>query len=292
MKTSFHRIHTEDGLELHGALYEPDQRSTTVVAHIHGMAGNFYENSFVDSLARTLTENGIAFSPFNNRGNGYIATSIKNINGKVEQVRIGSAYERFEDCLLDIGAHLDFLIDQGFTTLHLCGHSLGAPKAAYYLSRTQDKRVKSVILLSPSDMMGLIRADKEKFEEDRATARAMIEGGRGNELMPREVWGEYPLTANTYLNLFDDTSEAAIFNFHDRSDEFKTLSKVSHPILAVMGRRDHVLTIPIEEVMRIIEEKTKSSPKREYEILGDATHDYGGFEQELADTLSKWIKGL
>ena len=110
-------------------------------------------------------------------------------------------------------------------------------------------------------------------------------------MMPREVWGEYPVSAHTYLDLFDDSSEAAIFNFYNRNDEFTTLSKISRPIFALMGRKDHVLTIPIEDTMRIIKEKAKASPRCECEILGDAAHDYRGFEQELANRLLKWVKG-
>ena len=292
MKTSFHRIYTEDGLELHGFLYEPNEKSKTVVAHIHGMAGNFYENKFLDSLAKTFTENGIAFSPFNNRGNGHITSFVKKVKEKIEYVRAGNVNEKFEDCILDIKAHLDFLENQGFTTIHLCGHSLGTSKVAYYLSKTQDKRIKSLILLSPSDMLGLVREDKKRFEEDIVTAKQMIKEGRGNKLMTREVWDEYPITANTYLNLFDDNSEVAVFNFYNLNDKFKTLSKVSRPIFAVMGRKDDVLVIPIEDIMQTIKEKAKSSLRREYKILGDATHDYRGFEQELADTVSKWIKSF
>jgi len=59
-----------------------------------------------------------------------------------------------------------------------------------------------------------------------------------------------------------------------------------------MGRKDDVLVIPIEDIMQTIKEKAKSGLRCEYEILGDATHDYRRFEQQLADTILKWIKKL
>lgn len=291
MKTSFHRIYTEDGLELHGLLYEPDEKTKTVLAQVHGMGGNFYQDNFFDALAKILPENNIAFSPFNNRGNGLI-TTFKKFNKDIEYIRFGVAREKFEDCLLDIKAHLDFLEKQGFSNIHLCGHSLGTCKVVFYLAKTQDKRVKSLVLLSPGDMLGLVRMNKERFEEEITTAEKMTKQGKGDELMPREVWDEYPITANTYLNLFRDNSEAAIFNFYNPKDQFKKLSKISCPIFSVMGKKDDSFVVPIEDTLRIIKEKAKSSPRCECKILGDANHNYIGYEQQLAETILKWINSF
>ena len=72
MKVSTKRIYTKDGIELFGLLYEPDSKSNTVLVHVHGMGGNFYENKFLDAIAETLTSNGIAFFTFNNRGCEFI----------------------------------------------------------------------------------------------------------------------------------------------------------------------------------------------------------------------------
>jgi len=292
MKASFHRIYTEDKIELHGLLYEPDSETKTVVAQVHGMGGNFYQDNFFDASAKVLSENNIAFSPFNNRGNGLI-TTFKKFNKDIDYIRFGTARERFKDCILDIKAHLDFLENQGFTNIHFCGHSLGASKVVYYQAKTQDKRVKSLILLSPPDLPGLVRDYyKEKFKQIITVAEKLIEEGKGDELMPIEVWDEYPITANTYLNLFGDNSEAAIFNFHNPRDEFKILSQVSCPIFTVMGRKDDVLIIQIEDIMKIIQEKAKSSPRCEYKILGNATHEYRGYEQQLAEAILNWIKSF
>lgn len=290
MKALIHRIQTEDGLELHGILYRLEKETKTVLAQVHGMTGNFYENKFLDNLAKTLTKNNIAFCPFNNRGSGNITTFVKEINGKREYLRIGNANEKFEDCLLDIKAHIDFLENQGFTNIHLSGHSLGAPKVTYYLGKSQDKRIKSLILLSPADMLGLARENKERFEEEIAEAKKMIAEGRGDKLMPKKVWDEYPLTASTYLSLFDNNSEAGVLNFHNPNDQFKILSQITRPIFTIMGRKDDVLIIPIENIMSLIKEKAKSSLRCEHQILGEADHNYQGYEQELADTILKWVK--
>ncbi|GAF93099.1 unnamed protein product, partial [marine sediment metagenome] len=236
-------------------------------------------------------ENNIALSPFNNRGSGLL-TDFRKSNKNVEIIRLGTAREKFEDCLFDIKAHLDFLEKQGFTNIHLCGHSLGTCKVIYYLAKTQDKRVNSVILLSPSDMLGLVRKDKERFKEEIITAEKMIKQGKGNRLMPRDVWDEIPITANSYLNLFGDNSETAIFNFYNSKDKSEKLSKISCPILSVMGKKDDSFVVSIKDTMRIIKERAKSSPRCEYKILGDADHNYIEYEQQLADTILKWINSF
>jgi len=292
MRTTFCRTYTKDNLELHGLLYEPDKKTKTVLAFVHGMGGNFYENKFLDSLAETLTKNNIAFSPFNNRGNSFMTDFIKKTKKGIEFVTIGSAYEKFEDCVLDIKACIDFLEKQGFTNIYLSGHSLGCPKIAYYAAKTKDKRIKSLIFISPSDMLGPVREEPKRFKQDIAIAKRMTKQKRGNELMLTRVRDEYPITANTYLSIFGDNSKAAIFNFYNPELGFKVLSQIPYPIFTAMGRKDDVLVVPIENIMKIIKKEAKSSPRCEYKIIGDAPHNYRGFEEQLAKAILGWINSF
>ena len=288
MKTNLHTISTEDGLQLHGVLYQPEKETDTVLVHVHGMGGNFYENKFLENIAKTLTDSGIAFFPFNNRGNGNITDFVRIKNNKKDFVTYGTTNERFEDSLLDIQAGINFVKEKGFTKVHLSGHSLGAPKVAYYASKVKEN-LQSVIFLSPSDMLGLVRGDKDQFEKEITNAKRMIKEGNGDNLLPDYVWGEYPVKADTYINLFGDESETAIFNFLNKDLGFETISKIDKPILSIMGRKDDVAIIPIEEIMETMEKETTSSPRSETKILGDSNHGYQGYEQELADVLKNWI---
>jgi pimeloyl-ACP methyl ester carboxylesterase len=291
MKTSIHRIITKDSLELVGVLYEPDNSiSKKVLVHVHGMAGNFYENKFLDFIANTLTSNRVAFFAFNNRGCELIKDLYKLENGKREIVRLGNAYEIFEDCLFDIEAAIDFVASKGFEVIHLSGHSLGAPKVAHYVAEKSDERLSSVIFLSPSDMVGLTGSDKN-YERDMATSKKMISEGKGKELLPFPVlWDESPLSAETYVSLGDKNSKVAIFNFHDVKDTLPVLSKIKISTLAIMGKKDDALVISIEDTMRRIKESMTSSPKVETNILGDADHGYNNYEQQLADAILQWTK--
>ncbi|MES3031286.1 MAG: alpha/beta fold hydrolase [Patescibacteria group bacterium] len=291
MKTSLHRILTKDNLELVGLLYEPEEKTSKILVHVHGMAGNFYENRFLDALAKTLTDNGIAFFAFNNRGCESLKYLTKTLpGGKKEYVRAGNSYEKFEDSLLDIQGAIDAVSLWGFNDIHLSGHSLGSPKVSYYLSQTQDKRVASLILLSPSDMLGLVRDEKETFERDINEARTLVKAGKGEELLSHEIWDECPLSANTYLSLFGDDSPVAIFNFFDPNFKLPVLGTITQPIFVTMGREDDCLTVSIEETMERITKASTQSSHVETKILGDANHGYIGFEDDLAQTVLTWIQ--
>jgi predicted alpha/beta-fold hydrolase len=291
MKTSFNRIVTSDHIELAGLLYEPEIPAKKILLHVHGMSGNFYENKFLDAIAQTLTSNGVAFFTFNNRGCELVKDLYKYEDGKRKIVRIGNAYELFEDCLLDIRAAIDFTDSKGFSEIHLSGHSLGAPKVALYAVEGNDTRLTSVLFLSPSDMVGLAMGDKN-YQKDLAVAKTMIAQGKGDELLPYPVlWDESFLSAKTYVSLGDKNSKVAIFNFYDPADKLSLLSKITIPTLAIMGRNDDALIIPIEETMNRIKKALTASQKIETCILGDADHGYNSYEHQLADVINRWVRG-
>ncbi len=293
MKTTFHRIYTDDGIELHGLLHEPDQQTDTVLVHVHGMGGNFYENKFLDFLAKELTDSGIAFCVFNNRGCELIKDTYKIVEDKEpEMVRVGTAYEIFEESIFDISRFIQFVEDEGFRTVHLSGHSLGCPKTAYYISETQDTRISSLLLLSPSDMLGLVRSQPEQFKKLIAEAKNLVAEGKGREFLSEWVWGEYPTSAATYLSLFADGAKDAIFNFYDSEDKLEVLNNIKIPTYAVMGRKDDALVVSIEETFSRMQEALANSSKVKTEILGDANHGYRGHEQELAYAVTSWLKEI
>lgn len=289
MKTTFHRLRTSDDLELDGLFYEPDQKTDTVLVHIHGMAGNFYENKFLNFLAKTLTDNNIALTIFNNRGTEFFK-DLRKYNGEdYSFVRIGSAYEKFEDCLLDISAPIDFVSKLGFKDIHLSGHSLGSPKIVYYMYETNDERIKTLLLLSPSDMIGLAMQNK-KYTENMKVAQELTNNGRGKELMPGLIWESYPLSADTYINLSKEGEKVGVLNFYNPSDKLVALSSINKPIIAIMGTKDDAATLPVSDLMNRIKICATSSPKVETNILGKADHGYKNYEQALADVVTNWIK--
>lgn len=290
MKTAFHRIRTSDNLELDGLLYEPDTKTDKVLVHIHGMAGNFYDNKFMDEIAETLTSNNIAFAVFNNRGAEFFKVFKKYVDGvRDPSIKIGSAYEMFEESPLDVGACIDFVKKNNFKEIHLSGHSLGGPKIVYYMNKKKDARIKSLLLLSPADMIGLAKVE-DSYEGDIKIAREMVSNGKSGELMPELIWDEHLLSSDTFLGLSEEGRDVGVLNFYDSDDKLVALSNIKIPMITIMGKKDFATVIPVEDMMQRIKKVATASSKVETVVLGDADHGYKDYEQKLADVVLSWIK--
>jgi pimeloyl-ACP methyl ester carboxylesterase len=284
MRLSFQRIITDDELELHGLLYEPDKTTANVLIHIHGWVGNFYENKFIDHIAKEATQKGFAFLTFNNRGAGIITDFAKRKKTKVEYVRIGGSLEKFEDCTCDIQASIDFLATKGYKKIVLQGHSLGCQKAAFYLYKTKDKRVKGLVLLAPVDDFAYTKEELGKnYEKSLIIARKMIKDGKSDKPVPKPM-SFYPLlNAEVFLNVTDPTSPSGrLFNY---AGELKEVQDINCPTLTIFGSKDEYQLNP-DKQLNILKEKIKKCNIRS---INGAGHGFVGFEEILAKSISSWL---
>jgi pimeloyl-ACP methyl ester carboxylesterase len=287
MKLSFQRIITDDGLELHGLLYEPDKKTTDVLIHIHGWVGNFYENKFIDDIAKEVTQKGFALLTFNNRGAGIITDFTKRKKTKVEYIRIGGSLEKFEDCIYDIKASIDFLLTKGYKKIILQGHSLGCQKTTFYLYKTRDKRIKGLVLLAPVDDLGFAKEELGKnYEKSLKIARKMIKDNKADKPVP-ELMSFYPLlSADMFLNVADPASlSGRLFNY---AGELKEVQSISCPTFAVFGSKDEY-QLNSDEKLNILKRKIKNCSIK---LIKEAGHGFVGFEEALAKSISNWIKTL
>src|ERR1035437_10297431 len=281
MKTKFVRIITADKLILSGNLYSPDKETKKAIIHIHGMGGNFYENSFLNYMEDEFTKHKYSFFAFNNRGAG-IFSDFPIVGKKEKYKRIGNAYERFEECIYDIKAGIDFLKEEGYTKIILQGHSLGSVKVAYYIAKTQDKRVSRLILISPSDMIGL--SEDKNHARRMKLSKKLIKAGKGNELLSELLWDYYWLSANTYVNLSKRGIAVDVFNTYDKSAP-SIIKDITIPTLAILGGTDDAAILPVREALKVIKSKAKKAPRFDTLIIGKAPHSYFGYEQELAESI-------
>ncbi|MBI3486251.1 alpha/beta fold hydrolase [Candidatus Daviesbacteria bacterium] len=288
MKTSFHRQTTSDNLILQGLLYEPEQKTNKLILHIHGMAGNFYENRFLDYMAKTFTKNGYAFLAVNTRGHDYIA-DFPIAGDKEDDIRIGNVFEKFEECVLDIKCWMDFAAKK-FSQITLQGHSLGCSKVVYYLSETKDKRVKNLSLASPTDMVGMI----ERWSGSKQTAelsKKRVSEGKGEEIFPKVLGDWAYLSASTYLNFVTRGNSIDIFNTYAKHTRSIALESIKIPTLAFFGTGDDIcITKTPKEALEIIKSKAKNCPKFDIEVIKDAPHSYFNHEQEVTDLILNWLK--
>ena len=288
MKTTFCRVNTKDELRLDGLLFEPEGEAKAAVLHIHGRAGNFYANGFLDAMAKNYTEAGLALLSVNTRGHDHIADFRIGKTKKI--VRIGQAFEIFEECVLDIGAWVEFLKSRGYRKIILQGHSQGASKIVHYLSQNQIPEIASMVLMSPADPSGLLRKyAPEKFARDLALAKEMMASGKGEQLLPDKIRDWYYVSAKTFANEMGG-KEPNIFPIFDNGD-FGKLESINLPALVFYGQNEDTLVFGAQKDLEIIASHLKN-PRSKTFIIENADHTYLDKKEFIARLIVDWVKGL
>src|ERR1700679_4021381 len=159
---------TADGLRIDGLFVPP--RDELSIVHVHGKCGNFYQNDFIKPMLSMFEHAGIGFLSFNNRGHDCIAEGYRR--GEFEYV--GGSVERFDDCLLDIDAAVEFVREFGCGVI-VQGHSSGAEKALHY-ALERPENVNGIVLLSPSDSYEMQRQFRPQETPEAQTRRLQATG--------------------------------------------------------------------------------------------------------------------
>ena len=291
MHGEYLRTFTEDGIELQGLLCTPTTQTRKIgVLHIHGTAGNFYENRFIDHIAGALVSMGCAFLTVNTRGHGVTATFLQRTDEGLKSVEIGSAYERFSDCVPDISAWLDVLGERGYSNVVLEGHSLGTLKAVFYCSEVRDDRIKGLILMSPADSIGYQQKRLgDRFPVTLQLAAQMVKEGRGREWMPSDLFF-YPVSAMTYVERFAPETKRAMFNFagtYRRS--FEELARIRVPILAFLGTVGEAIVGEPKAFLSQLREAVTACPDCKTAVIQGAPHSYLGHERKVTQIIEQWM---
>ncbi len=285
LKGEIVEITTKDKLELPGILFEPKAKTKTAIIHVHGFVGNFYENKFIGGLAKASINRRVAFLSFNNRGAGIVTEFIRRKNNKVKYVKIGGSLERFEDCIIDLRAAIDFLSRKGYSKIFLQGHSSGCQKITYYQYKTQDKRVKGLILLAPVDDVGYVkRLLGKKYRAALKIVRALIRRGKRTASVPKWIQFYPMLNAGVAFQVIDKESPSG--RLFDYSGELREISEVTCPLLAVFGSKDEYEEKP-EQKLELLRDKTGCDVK----LVNGANHGFSGYERKL-ESIARWMKNV
>lgn len=285
------RVKTKDGLELSGLLSEPSQKDTIIV-HTHGMSGDFYTNPYYPQMHQMYPENNIAFLAGENRG----THSVVQFNSTEGIKNIGNTYEIFEECMHDIEAWVNLARELGYKKIYLQAHSLGPSKVAYYINTVKPKDIAGLLFISPSDMLGLVY-DPEGKEDHTILypeAKKLVDEGKPKQLLSQPLWGEYKLSAGTYVNFFRDTSNTAIFNYGRPDLGWDAVNKITLPVLAITGTKDDGIVPCMEphKAMETLEKELKSSPKVKTVVYEGAEHSFEGFEERIVKEVISFIESI
>jgi hypothetical protein len=280
---------TSDGLEHAG--FWVDKKSEVAVFHSHGTSGDFYTHKFIEAEAEKLSEQGISFLTANNRGHDVYADIRKHQNENVEWEQIGGAFEKFEDCLIDIAAWLDFLIDHGVKKIILQAHSL-TQKILYYQCYKKDERVIGQIHLSPCNDAGYMYylLGEKKYNETNRMIEEMVKAGNVKELLPKELSVVCPMGALAYNGYLTENSIGNLFPYHNpESPKWKLLNETNNPLLAIFGGADGFIKPSIKDAANLFKRHAKSAKSITTRIIDGAPHSYIGFEEQLVEIIQNWI---
>ena len=243
------RIMSIDEIEQPGILSTPKDSTDKIVIHVHGLNGNFYENRFLDTLAKSYTDKNYAFLTFNNRGRDFITELLKENDFTI----IGGSLERFKDCILDIEGVINWVKEKGYKEIILEGHSYGCNKVLYYYNNKKDESIKKIVLLAPCDIPseGKKFLSEEEYKIAKEESTRLVNEGKENELIDFSVMANDKIAAGTYYYDFLPGGENDFIRYVDgKNGKSEVLNSIDIPILVVFGDADEcVLTQPIDVVM-------------------------------------------
>ena len=282
---------TEDSLILQGILVEPSKKTETAIIHIHGMGGNFWENSFIQNMISEYPKNNIAFLTVETRGAELLRWfSTTDGNRRL----IGDSYELFEESIYDVDAWVNFLESKGYKNIHLQGHSLGCSKIVYYQKMKNNSVIKSLLFISPSDMMGLLVEPKYKAEYEKflKQAKELVKNGKENELLSDIHWSFARQSAKSFINFSFENDNLAIFNYYNSERGFKTIQSIKTPMLSILGTNDDGIVTDPYKSNEMLKKAAINSKKFHGVVLKEAKHDFVGFEKEIVSSVLEFMKRL
>lgn len=274
-------VATKSGTVLNGVIFPAPETDTVVIA-ITGIHGNFYSNPFYYTIGDTLSTAGIDFIYAQTRDAFGQMEIVNTKTGKTEV--IGSWNEDFTRSDDDIAAYVDYAAQAGYKNIILTGHSLGANKVIYYLSKHADPRVKKFILLSPANIRHLT---SQVSEQEKSIVAQFRENGRGQELLPFDFIGWLPCVADTAWQwLYSDT----LNNVHVEADrDFSQVERITHSGALIIGTYDRFTYGDPCGFLRNINEHMPTAADNELIFIERTGHTYQQKERELSDAILRLV---
>lgn len=248
-----------------------------------GIHGNFYSNPFYYNIGYTLNKGNIDFI-YAQTNDAFGAEKVMNVKTKKLEI-IGSCNEDFNYTDEDIEAYLNFAEKKNYKHIYLSGHSLGANKIIYYLSRNHDKRVEKYLLLSPANITHLL---KVVTDEEKYIIQNYIKNGKENEIIPFELLGWIQCTAKTAYNwVFNNI----LNNVHvEKNGDFSQINEINHKGAMLIGTYDRFTYGDPSGFLTNINNHTKYPKENKLIFIEKTGHTYQKKQQEVADIILKLIK--
>jgi dienelactone hydrolase len=246
----------------------------------------------MEAFADECGNRGWGFAAFNNRGHDHI-TGMHKVDqknpGGFTYAMGGGGYEKFEECIFDIHAGVDFLVSRGFPEVFVVGHSTGALKVIYSEGTKPHENVAGVVLAGAiSDRLGP-EVDKEKLSIQIAQMEKLIAEGKGDELVNGLAF--FPMTPKRFISLYKKGSAEDVVDYGDENPKMTAFSKILKPTLVIISGQDENLDRPAEDIQKVFDAKTHAKQYKSI-IIPSVDHGFTGKEKEAVNIIVSWITTL
>lgn len=273
-------------------MFEPTNSTKRIaLIYVHGLGGDFYSNSEkANAFATECEKSGLAFFVFNNRGAG-IDAAVKKVDQSAPKgfirVAAGRTYEKFPDCVYDLGAVINEAKKRGYKKIVFVGHSTGANKVIYYLYKNSNQKdvLGAVLTGALSDVPIQKNLLGRNYPKILALANLLCKKGKGNILLP-EGSSDSSITAQRFLSLCVEKSEEDVFQYYMKNPDFTELRHMNIPILFIMGEKDEYASIPPREILKTY---SKLNPLFKTKLIKNALHSFNKKEDKLAKIICTWL---
>ena len=271
-----------DGVNLDGVFFAPAPDAAPpgpvdALLLIHGSGGNFYRPA-TKAMAEDLRNRGYACLALNTKGHD----TVWAVQGEGQYY--GNALEILDNSRHDLRAGIDYLWAQGYRSIGILGHSMGAVKVGYYAAVADDDRVTTVIPISP------VRLSYSYYmeSEDAAEFQSIIE--RADQLEAEDKAQELMEVRFPIAQMF---SAASYLDKHGPAERYNLVAlapKIKVPMLVIGGELEthtRLRDCPQDMVTAAV-----NSPRAQYVIIPGGNHSLTNSTDKASATVLDWLASL
>ncbi len=274
-------VETKRGDLLFGCVYGEKYKGTCVII-TNGTCGNIFENKFLQVVGEELEKNKICFVYAHNSGAFHRMDSAKS------GAPIGNTYDLFDNCLEDLQAYIDWAKKTGFKRIILGGHSYGANKVVYYLSKNQNEKIEKYVLISPTDLDILKDNERKSAEKLLPIALKFKEENRLDELLPEKFDNYNYYTARAFLD-FVENKHARNLPIYCKGGNWEQLKSIEQTGLFAMGENDGYAFGNARNHLETINKNSRNK-NNSVLIVGNCGHLFRGKERELSKVILDFVR--
>lgn len=282
-------FNTVDGIEENGLLY--DNNNKEIILSIHGMTSNCFKRR--NSLIADKVKEKLDYYTFNTRGSEIVKNIVKRKDGKIIKEFGGTAFEDVLEGEYDIYGAIDKLIEMGYTSIYLQGHSLGCTKIVYTYNKMLEnndsrlKYIKGIILLSLVDIPSAIKyylGDKYDYYINMALEKE--KENKQLEIMPSDSF-IHPMSVKSFLRYALYNKEIDFINL-GKDPNLEILNKIKIPLFMRWGNVNELILEDAKTYSEKVNNAIKN-PNKDIGYIDGADHSYHGREDVLASQIANFV---